>query len=376
MKEIPLHASFGMFMIGILATAIGQAEERPGAPGGKPKEVTGTASAADALTELKAGNARFTMGAMIHSHQDAARRASLATGQTPIAVILGCADSRVAPEVIFDQGLGDLFVIRVAGNVIDDNILGSVEYAVEHLGVRLVIVLGHEKCGAVTAARDAVFEKKVIDSHIERLVDEITPALGKAAGKELDQIVIDNAQNSARELRESTPLLAKCADLEVRAARYDLDTGTVTFYAPKISRLVDEVCPGDATSENAHGYQGEHSNSGRVLYRTWRDTRSHISYQMNVLGDQAMTLRCTYWGDDSGARVFNILVDGQSIAEQKLHTDHAGEFFDVDYPIPQTLTRGKEHIRVQFQAHPGNTAGGFFGVQTLKPEPASSPAAP
>ena len=113
-------------------------------------------SPADALARLKAGNQRFVAGKLQHPHQDSKRRAELAKGQQPFAIVLGCADSRTSPEVLFDQGLGDLFVVRVAGNVLDDHALASIEYAVEHLGAQLIVVLGHQRCGAVQAAKDTV----------------------------------------------------------------------------------------------------------------------------------------------------------------------------------------------------------------------------
>ncbi|MBA3939351.1 MAG: carbonic anhydrase, partial [Planctomycetes bacterium] len=109
-------------------------------------------SNAQALQRLMEGNARYVAGKATHPHQDAARRAEVTNVQKPIAIIVTCADSRVGPEVVFDQGLGDIFVLRVAGNVADDDVQASIEYAVEHLNVNLVMVLGHERCGAVKAA--------------------------------------------------------------------------------------------------------------------------------------------------------------------------------------------------------------------------------
>src|SRR5262245_40561826 len=109
-------------------------------------------SAEQALARLLAGNARFVAHRERHPDITVRRRRALVSSQHPFAVILGCADSRVSPELLFDEGLGDLFVIRVAGNVVDDVVLGSIEYAVEHLGTKLIVVLGHEKCGAVSAA--------------------------------------------------------------------------------------------------------------------------------------------------------------------------------------------------------------------------------
>ena len=121
-----------------------------GAPHGSGASVTPEV----AMARLAAGNARFVAGQLKHPHADAQRRSALAAGQQPFATILACADSRVAPELIFDQGLGDLFVARVAGNVVDDTILASIEYSVIRTGPPLVMVLGHERCGAVKATVD------------------------------------------------------------------------------------------------------------------------------------------------------------------------------------------------------------------------------
>src|SRR5438046_3516734 len=111
------------------------------------------------------------------AEQAAKRRAELTKSQHPFATIVSCSDSRVPPEIVFDEGLGDLFVVRVAGNVINDESLGSIEYSVDHLGVRLVLVLGHQSCGAVKAARETVGAKGKAPGHIESLVTAIRPAV-------------------------------------------------------------------------------------------------------------------------------------------------------------------------------------------------------
>jgi carbonic anhydrase len=128
----------------------------------------------EALRLLLAGNARFAEDRPRHPHEGLRRRAGVAEGQHPAAVVLGCADSRVPPELIFDAGLGDLFVVRVAGNVVEGDEAGSIAYAVDHLGVRLVLVLGHEKCGAVTAALGAAEGET---PELLRLLDRLRPAL-------------------------------------------------------------------------------------------------------------------------------------------------------------------------------------------------------
>src|SRR5437870_542082 len=129
-----------------------------------------------ALQRLRNGNRRYAAMKALRPHQTRARRTSLAKGQQPFAVVVSCADSRVPPEIIFDQGLGDLFVLRVAGNIVDDHSLGSIEYAVDHLAVRLIVVLGHQRCGAVKAAKETIAAKGEAPAHIQSLVTAIQPA--------------------------------------------------------------------------------------------------------------------------------------------------------------------------------------------------------
>jgi carbonic anhydrase len=114
---------------------------------------------AEAISKLKEGNGRYVSGNLQHPGQTTERRTELSKSQHPFAVIASCSDSRVPPEIVFDQGLGDLFIFRVAGNVIDDHGLGSIEYAVDHLNVRLILVLGHQRCGAVQAAKETIAAK-------------------------------------------------------------------------------------------------------------------------------------------------------------------------------------------------------------------------
>jgi carbonic anhydrase len=187
-----------------------------------------------ALARLRAGNARFASGNPANPNRTPSRRAKLTEGQHPFAVILGCADSRTAPEVVFDQGLGDLFVIRSAGNVADDVALGSIEYAVEHVGSSLIVVLGHEKCGAVKATLDG----GKLPGHLPAIAKAIRPAVKASAhrpGDPLDNAIIENAQLEARRIAESRPVLSKfvaSGQVRVVAARYDLDTGKVVFLPP------------------------------------------------------------------------------------------------------------------------------------------------
>ena len=139
------------------------------------------------LADLLAGNARFVAGQPLHTRQNAARLSEVASGQKPSAIMVSCSDSRVAPEIIFDQGLGDLFVVRTAGQVVDDVALASIEYAVEHLGTALIIVLGHKRCGAVSAA---VADGEA-HGHLNALIDKIKPAVEQA--KAMPGDALDNA---------------------------------------------------------------------------------------------------------------------------------------------------------------------------------------
>ena len=188
-------------------------------------------AADEALAKLMAGNQRYVRHKERHPHLSLARRKELGAGQHPFAVILGCADSRASPELLFDVGLGDLFVIRVAGNIVDDAVLGSIEYAVEHLGIKLVMVLGHEKCGAVSAA----VEGGTAAGHLEALVAAIQPSVeasGKEPGDRIQNCVIANARRVARQVRESAPVLKESVEkhgVKVVAADYALDSGKVNL---------------------------------------------------------------------------------------------------------------------------------------------------
>lgn len=190
-----------------------------------------------AMAMLVAGNERYASGFSAHPNNDLARRAKVATGQTPFAVILTCADSRVAPELIFDQGLGDLFVCRVAGNVVDDAVLASIEYAVIHLGASLIMALGHERCGAVKATIDALEghgSPEDAGTKIGALAALIAPAIAAVqpgTADKLDAAVSINASHAAAEIFvRSPPLRARvlAGKLKIVAARYDLDDGRVT----------------------------------------------------------------------------------------------------------------------------------------------------
>ena len=187
-----------------------------------------------ALQELQEGNQRFVNGQMQHRGQTPQRRHQLAQFQQPFAVILTCSDSRVLPEVLFDQGLGDLFVIRVAGNIVDRAVLGSIEYAVDHLATPLVAVMGHQSCGAVSATLESLQHDTTPHNAIARLVRAITPAVAVAEqrpGDLLDNTIRANAEQS-RDAIVNAPEVKQALDsgaLKVVAGYYDLDAGTVTI---------------------------------------------------------------------------------------------------------------------------------------------------
>jgi carbonic anhydrase len=190
-------------------------------------------SANQALQKLKEGNQRYVSFKRSYPDQDQVRLKAVAQGQHPFAVILGCADSRVPPELLFDQGLGDLFVIRVAGNILDEGTLASIEFATAELGVPLVIVLGHQRCGAVKAALDG----GAVPGHIGRLVEAIKPALAEIQdqkGDRLDNAVRANVKMVVKQITASTPILAdlvKKDKLKVVGGRYALDNGIVEIIA-------------------------------------------------------------------------------------------------------------------------------------------------
>lgn len=193
------------------------------------EEKTKSVPAKQAWQKLIEGNKRYAGGKMTHPRENKKRRAELAKTQKPFAIIVSCSDSRVPPEILFDQGLGDLFVVRTAGNVVDAVATGSIEYAVEHLGVKLIVVLGHERCGAVAAT----VKGGEIPGHICSITQKIQPAVKKAKkqkGDLVENTVRENIKRVVLELKKSEPILNEFVEEEgllIIGARYDLDTGTV-----------------------------------------------------------------------------------------------------------------------------------------------------
>src|SRR5262245_29856224 len=200
-------------------------------------------SALEALDLLREGNCRFVMNqsqAGLASHQE--RRLSLVSGQEPFAIVLGCSDSRVPAELVFDRGFGDLFVIRVAGNIVAPSQVGSVEFAAAKFGTRLVVVVGHSQCGAITAALDELMERSTTPSrNLRSIVERVRPSVESVlTGRESDDYdalmrdaVRANVRASANHLRHGSELLEglirECG-LRVVGAEYSLDTGVVTFF--------------------------------------------------------------------------------------------------------------------------------------------------
>ena len=175
----------------------------------------------NALQSLKTGNARFVSGALTPKDNYTELREQLAAGQHPFAVVLCCSDSRVAPEILFDQKLGDLFVIRNAGNVVDEDVLGSIEYAVEHLGCPLVVVLGHSGCGAVTAT----VQGGDLPGHIVHLAKRIRPSISSSCC--IDDNARRHAQRMAQLIKEDE--IVHHLGAQVVAAFYDIRNGKVEW---------------------------------------------------------------------------------------------------------------------------------------------------
>lgn len=217
-------------LLSLLALSIAPVLALAHPPGGGKLATT----ADEALAELKAGNARFVKGKAARHNATLKRVQETAAGQHPEAVILGCADSRVPPELIFDEGIGDLFVVRVAGNISQPATLGSIEYAAEHLHVPLVVVLGHHKCGAVKATLEATGAP---EGNIGALVGEIQPAVAAAKakpGKEglVDDAVHANATMAAEQLLSESAVLkhlVEAGKVKIVTAIYDLESGKVEW---------------------------------------------------------------------------------------------------------------------------------------------------
>jgi carbonic anhydrase len=184
-----------------------------------------------AWRRLREGNERFVSGESLHPNQDAARRSSLIEDQNPFAVIFGCSDSRLAAEIIFDLGLGDAFVVRTAGQVIDDAVLGSLEYSISQLRVPLIVILGHDSCGAVKATKAAVETGEMPAGFIRDLVERITPSVLTAKRNEQEDVndmVVEHVKQTAARLADSSRVISDAIDdgrVAVVGLSYKLDEG-------------------------------------------------------------------------------------------------------------------------------------------------------
>jgi carbonic anhydrase len=225
----------GTAVAGVLLTS--EAGAQAAAPGAAPAPIQEGPSGEEALRMLLDGNGRFVAGRSTRSCHSPDDFNATAEGETPIAVIVGCADSRVSPEILFDQGVGDLFVVRVAGNVVTGaggTVKGSIEYAVAELGVPLIVVLGHSNCGAVRAAIKHVDANDTLPGAIAGLVALIKPAVLKSKGEsgdKLDNAIRANVDAGVARLRTLEPIVAKAVQqgkVQVVGATYDLRTGKVT----------------------------------------------------------------------------------------------------------------------------------------------------
>ena len=218
-------------------------------------------SADEALERLREGNRRFVSEVRSHDNLTSeARRSALTAGQEPFAIILGCSDSRVPAEIVFDQGLGDLFVIRVAGNIVAPSQIGSVEFAAERAGARLVVVLGHSQCGAILATLEEL--KRPTENHsrnLRSIVDRISPSVEALLSTDLKhdpeelvrQAVRANVRASANQLRHGSDIVEELIQkdgLRVVGAEYSLETGIVEFF--------------DAPSEPGPRPVGVHAHQG------------------------------------------------------------------------------------------------------------------
>ncbi|MEU8022152.1 carbonic anhydrase [Micromonospora harpali] len=221
---------------------------------GRPGEPGAACTPARALAELHAGNHRFVSGTPRHPNQDADHRAAVADGQHPFAVIVGCSDSRLAAEIIFDRGLGDLFVVRTAGHTVGPEVLGSVEYAVTVLGTPLVVVLGHDSCGAVQAAKAAAGTGSEPAGNLRAVVDAVVPSLHRAAerGVEgIDEIVDIHIACTVEAMLDRSPVLAAEVDAgrcAVVGMSYRLSAGGVRTVAAVPAAMAADATPARAAA--------------------------------------------------------------------------------------------------------------------------------
>lgn len=207
-------------------------------------KTTPSVNADQALAILKEGNLRFIQGRSIHDSPSEARRLSLVNGQKPHSILLSCSDSRVPPEVLFDQGLGDIFVVRVAGNILDDATAASIEYAVEHLGTRLIVVMGHDSCGAVKAALNSACDAHAPSPDLDHLITTLHRSVGCKSEKNRDieyllendpllrKPAMKNAEFVAHHMLKRSTIIrdhVEHGEVKIIPAHYSLKEGSVYF---------------------------------------------------------------------------------------------------------------------------------------------------
>lgn len=195
---------------------------------------TAPATPQDALRMLVEGNARFAQGKATNPNRTLTRLQELGTKQAPFAAVLACSDSRVPVEILFDQGFGDIFVARVAGNIATSEVIGSLEYATEVLGSKLVLVLGHSACGAVKAT----MEGHAVPGQIGSLYPYIRPAVDEAREHGLDAVITENVRNQVGILRAASPVLAESirgGKVDVAGGVFDFRTGLVRMLGPVVA---------------------------------------------------------------------------------------------------------------------------------------------
>ena len=207
-------------------------------------------TAQEALIRLQEGNQRFAKGKSTSNATDPSRRNELLAGQKPFAIILGCSDSRVPAEIVFDQGLGDLFVIRIAGNIVAPSQIGSIEFAVETFQTPLVVVLGHTHCGAVAATLNQIHQPQSSRSqHLQSIVERIRPAVEPLSGiwtdltheQLLERAIRSNVRMSVNQLRHGSSFLEETHDsgsLWIVGAEYSLESGEVDFFEGQHSSIL------------------------------------------------------------------------------------------------------------------------------------------
>jgi carbonic anhydrase len=236
-RDLSREVFLGRAGIGLAAACAGEAlaiTQAAAAEPSTPRLEMGARNPGDALEKLKVGNGRYVAGRP-RSGPQSARLVELASGQNPFAIILGCSDSRVPIETVFDQIPGNVFAVRVAGNFLNDANFGSIEYGVAVLKARLIVVLGHTKCGAVSAAVSYVKDGTTQPGHIATVVEAIVPAAKATHGAPGDWVanaIVENVRRNVREMTAGSKIIAdavRAGEVEVIGGIYSLHTGEVAF---------------------------------------------------------------------------------------------------------------------------------------------------